>query len=64
MQLRINVDFQLRSLDAALDDWRRSQRFVEVARHRQSQGVGGESSRATRQSTSIKLNVYLFTFAC
>ena len=51
MQLRINVDFQLRSFDAALDDWRRSQRFVEVARHRQSQSVDRERARATRRTS-------------
>ena len=47
-QLRVDVDFQFRSIDATIVHWRRSWRYSEIACHRQSQSVGWESLWATR----------------
>ena len=54
-QLRIDVDFQFRSIDSSSLHWWRSSRYSEIASHRQSQSFGRESLRTTRQSTSIAI---------
>ena len=58
-QLRIDVDFQFRSIDAATLHWRRSSRYSEIASDWQSQSVGGEdiwTTRGGKQQISQTLN--------